>query len=44
MAVGVRTVIASGDCLAMRPETIDTEPFLRSDVSNWPWLVVESNA
>ena len=35
IAVGVRSVIASGDCFAMRPEMTESDP-LRSDASNWP--------
>ena len=43
IAAGVFTRIASGDCLAIFPDTTDSVPW-RSDVSNAPWLVVESNA
>ena len=43
IAEGVCNVIASGDCFAMRPEMTETDPF-RSDASNWPLCVVESNA
>ena len=35
--------MASGDCLAMRPEITESVPLL-SDVSRRPWLVVESKA
>ena len=39
---GVRTFIASGDCLAILPETTASEPF-ESVASNRPWCVVVSN-
>jgi hypothetical protein len=43
MVDGVRTVIASGDCLAILPETAESVPW-RSEVSKRPAWVVVSNA
>ena len=42
-ANGVRTVIASGDCFAIRPETTASDP-AESDVSKRPLPVVASNS
>ena len=40
---GVRTLIASGDCLTILPETTASVPFF-SEASKCPLCVVESNA